>query len=65
MAVVTKVTNYLDKKGITYQIVKHPPTSRSLQTANAAHVDPERTAKGVLLKNEAGYVLGWDNNSTM
>jgi len=37
--------------------VVHPHTTSSLLTAETAHIDPRRIAKGVVLKDEQGYLL--------
>jgi Ala-tRNA(Pro) deacylase len=48
---------YLDHHGIRYEHIPHDPTETSLGSADAAHVDPDRLAKAVLLEDERGYVL--------
>jgi Ala-tRNA(Pro) deacylase len=43
--------------GAVYDLVPHPKSFSSLQSANAAHVPEDHIAKGVLLKDRNGYVL--------
>ena len=57
MAIVATIKKYLDQKGIDYDIVSHPHTTSSLQTAESAHIDGNRIAKGVVLKDKQGYLL--------
>ncbi len=57
MAMATRLKWYLDSHGIEYEVLHHPHTSSSLETAHAAQVPSGRLAKGVLLEDERGYVL--------
>ena len=57
MTVATKVKSYLNENGIEYDVVTHPHTTSSLQTAESAHVSGHRIAKGVVLKDDDGYLL--------
>ena len=56
MAIAETLRAYLDQKGIAYQLVAHPRTYSSHDTAAAAHVPEDHLAKGVVLKDETGYV---------
>ncbi len=57
MAIPVTIREYLDRLGVMYSIVRHPYAESSMRTAEAAHVTGEDIAKGVLLKDDAGYVL--------
>lgn len=57
MTVPTSVLNILNERHIAYQMVEHSKTSTSPQAALAAHVPDDHIAKGVLMKDSAGYVL--------
>lgn len=57
MAIASTVREFLEQKGIDYGVVSHPHTTSSLQTAESAHIDGARIAKGVVLKDENGYLL--------
>ena len=57
MGISTKVKQYLDDSGVDYQIRKHAHTGSTLESAYSAHVPASQIAKGVLLKDEKGYVL--------
>jgi Ala-tRNA(Pro) deacylase len=47
----------LAEHGAVYDLVPHPKSFSSLQSADAAHVPVDHIAKGVLLKDRNGYVL--------
>jgi Ala-tRNA(Pro) deacylase len=57
MSIPASVTEYLDRAGVYYGVVRHQHTPSSMRTAEAAHVSGEILAKGVLLKDDDGYVL--------
>ena len=57
MSMASNVRNFLDRTGIHYSVDRHPHTSTSMNTAEAAHVLGEQIAKGVLLRDAFGYVL--------
>ncbi|HEX7683423.1 MAG TPA: YbaK/EbsC family protein [Trinickia sp.] len=46
----------LQNKGCQYEVLHHPYSHSSIETASAAHVPGERLAKTVLLEDEQGYV---------
>ena len=57
MSIPTKVQKYLDTHKAKYAVVSHPYTESSMETAEAAHVSGEKIAKGVLLRDDEGFVL--------
>lgn len=57
MANAMTVEDFLDRHHLTYEKVSHARTDNSLDTARAAHIPPERVAKGVLLNADGKYVL--------
>ena len=57
MPITGTIKTYLEKKGVDYDIVGHPHTTTSLQTMEASHIDGRRIAKGVVLKDESGFLL--------
>lgn len=57
MGIATTIQHFLDEQGVSYTIVPHPYTNTSYGSAKAAHVSPDRVAKGVLLKQDDDYVL--------
>lgn len=57
VAIAGRLKQFLDGRGARYDLVPHPHSASSLETARVAHVDGERLAKSVLLKDERGYLL--------
>lgn len=57
MAIARRLQWYLDAKGVRYDVLPHPHSSSSLETARHAHVPPDNLAKAVLLEDERGYVM--------
>ncbi len=57
MSISRRLKWYLDHHGAHYQIVPHPHTACSRETAQAAHVPEECLAKSVLLEDERGYLM--------
>jgi Ala-tRNA(Pro) deacylase len=57
MAIARRLQWYLDAKGVHYDVLPHPHSSSSLETARQAHVPADRLAKAVLLEDERGYVM--------
>jgi Ala-tRNA(Pro) deacylase len=57
MAIAARLKWFLDSRGAHYDLVPHPHTSTSLETAEAARVPGGRVAKCVLLEDERGYLM--------
>ena len=57
MTVAASVVRVLTDHGTEYDLVAHPKSFSSIGSANAAHVPEDHIAKGVLLKDDGGYVL--------
>ena len=57
MAIAETVKNYLDQKTVDYTLSSHPHTGSSHETAEAAHVDEDHIAKGVIVKDASGYAM--------
>ena len=57
MTIPAKVAAFLTDKGISYELVSHPKTYSSSETASAAHLPEDHIAKGVVLKDAQGYLL--------
>jgi Ala-tRNA(Pro) deacylase len=57
MPVAHKLASYLDRSGIQAEAVAHPRTATAMRTAKVTHVQGDRLAKGVLLKDGVGYLL--------
>lgn len=57
MTIPAAICEYLEHADVEYSSVTHPYSESSMRTAEAAHVTGEDIAKGVLLKDDEGYVL--------
>jgi Ala-tRNA(Pro) deacylase len=54
---VHKIERFLDEHMVPFDIVDHPHTSTSLETARTANVEARRVAKGVLLESGDCYMV--------
>ena len=57
MTIASKLENYLQQREVEYQVVAHPRSEYSMETAAKAHVHGDALAKGVLVKDDDGYLL--------
>jgi Ala-tRNA(Pro) deacylase len=57
MAIAKTLINYLEEKGVDYDLVEHAHTSTSFASARASDLPPHQVAKAVVLKDDGGYVV--------
>jgi Ala-tRNA(Pro) deacylase len=57
MAIAARLKWYLDANGVEYDVIPHPHTASSHETATAAHVPEDQLAKSVVLEDDQGYLL--------
>ena len=57
MSIAPRLRWYLDEHGVDYEVLPHPYSLTSNETANRAHVPASHLAKAVLLEDERGYVM--------
>ena len=57
MTIANRVVNYLVEQDADYDVIAHPHSSSSLETAQLAHVRGDLIAKSVVLEDERGYLL--------
>jgi len=57
VSIAKRVSEFLDREHLDYDIVRHPRSQTSESSAELAHVSGEKLAKGVVLKDNRGYVL--------
>ena len=57
MAMAMTLRDYLGRWGVEYEVLPHPHTSSSLETAEAAHVPGDQLAKCVILEDYRGYLM--------
>jgi Ala-tRNA(Pro) deacylase len=58
MAIAIAVEDYMARHGLTtYDIIRHPQSHFSMETAELAHVPGECLAKSVILEDDDGYLM--------
>ncbi|HKJ83871.1 MAG TPA: YbaK/EbsC family protein [Mariprofundaceae bacterium] len=57
MAIASRVERYLQSQGVSYEVLTHPYTASSMETAHAAHVSGDAVAKAIVLKDDRGYLM--------
>jgi Ala-tRNA(Pro) deacylase len=57
MAVAPTVEDFLSRQGVAYELVPHPHSGSSHETAEAAHVSEDHIAKAVIVKDADGYAM--------
>ena len=57
MAVAATVQRFLEKHSVGYDLVPHPHTGSSHESAEAAHVREDHVAKAVMVRDAAGYAM--------
>ena len=57
MAIAKTVKNYLLDKAVDYDLITHPHSGSSHETAQASHVSEDHIAKGVIVKDSSGYAM--------
>jgi Ala-tRNA(Pro) deacylase len=57
MAIGKRLKHYLDSEKIDYDLVSHPRTMTSSESAQMAHISGEQMIKSVVIHHELGYLL--------
>lgn len=57
MAMAQHVSRYLTEHDIPYELLTHPHTMSSLETAAQAHIPGDCLAKPVILHDDQGYLM--------
>ena len=57
MAIALTLEEYLEDSEISYDLIRHAPTSTSMSTAEIAHVSGNQLAKSVILTDGADYLM--------
>lgn len=57
MGIATTLRDFLESRGIAYDVVEHPHSSSAMRAAEAAHVPGDQVAKPVLLGDDHSYLL--------
>ena len=57
MAMALTVQQYLAENDVAYDILPHPHTNSSMNTARSAHISGKNLAKSVILEDDNGYLM--------
>lgn len=57
MSMPARLSDYLQRQAIEYEILSHAHSRSSAETARAAHVPPHRLAKSVVLEDDEGCLM--------
>ena len=57
MAVAITLQQYLEDRGVDYEVLTHAHTTSSSRTAQQSHIPGDRVAKAVVLKSDADYLV--------
>jgi Ala-tRNA(Pro) deacylase len=57
MAIASTVRDYMTEHGLRYDVLTHPHSHNSMETAQLAHVPGSCLAKSVILGAEEGFVM--------
>lgn len=57
MAIASKVQDYMAQHGLRYDVLTHPHSHNSMQTAHLAKVPSQALAKSVVLEDDSGYLM--------
>jgi Ala-tRNA(Pro) deacylase len=57
MTMAVTLQHYLDELGVEYEVVAHPYADTGLDTAEVAHIPPDKLAKSIMLEDEGGYLM--------
>lgn len=57
MTIAHTLQDYMAQRGVQYEVLPHPRTPTSMETAEAAHIPGDCLAKAVMLEDDGGYVM--------
>jgi Ala-tRNA(Pro) deacylase len=57
MPIAEKLKTFLDLQNIDHEVLVHPLTHSSMETAQSAHIKGRKLAKGVVVRDERGCLL--------
>lgn len=57
MAISNTLQDYLERNQASYDLIPHPHTGSSMETAEEAHVPGKRLAKAVIIKDGDRYLM--------
>lgn len=57
MAIASTIRDYMDGHGLRYDVLSHPHSHNSMETAQNAHVPGACLAKSVILEDDQGFLM--------
>lgn len=57
MAIAATLQKTLEQHGVEYELIPHPKTASSRESATATHVYEDHIAKAVIVKDAQGYAM--------
>lgn len=57
MTISATLKGFLDRQQASYELVPHPRTGSSMETAEEAHVPGKRLAKAVIVREQGSYAM--------
>ena len=57
MGIAISVQQYLDGRGVPFEVMTHDRTTSSLATAHVSSIPEDNLAKGILIRRKDGYLL--------
>ena len=57
MSIASRVRDYLIEQDADFEVLNHPHSATSMESAQLAHVPGDRIAKSVVLEDDRGYLL--------
>jgi Ala-tRNA(Pro) deacylase len=57
MTIASKLESYLQSRKAKYQVIAHPHSEYSMETAEKAHIHGDALAKGVLVKDDNDFLM--------
>lgn len=57
MTTASRFEDYMARRGVHYDVVAHPHSHSSMETAELARVPGDRVAKSVILQDDDGFVM--------
>lgn len=57
MSIPSRLSSYLEQRGVHCEVCTHPHSRTSAQTARTANVPPRELAKSVIVEDDTGCVM--------
>ncbi|MHB8745340.1 MAG: aminoacyl-tRNA deacylase [Gammaproteobacteria bacterium] len=57
MAIANRLRQYMKEQGVEFEVIRHPRSGSSMQSAEVAHIPGDKLAKAVVLEDEQGYLM--------